>query len=121
MARSNYDLFLEQLARKRAPPVVIAERLLLEDRFDEAEREITNIDDSIYSAVEIARMYRRHLEHLVAAGEGRARLDPIFRRALLWAQGAYPEPHTAVEEEHRDAGRAEDRAELVGILGYDPD
>lgn len=121
MARSTYDLYLEQLSRKRAPAVATAERLLQDDSFDEAEREIQRADDSIYGALEIARMYRRRLEQLIAAGEGRARLDAVFRRALAWAQGAYPEPHTAIEAEQRDAGRAEDRAELVRILGYDPD
>jgi hypothetical protein len=122
MAKSDYDLYLENLARRRAPAVAEAERLLQEDRFDEAEQAIRRADDSIYGAVETAKLYRRHLEALVANHSGdRDRAETVFRRALIAAYNAYPDPHTAHEADNFEAGRAKDRAELVRILGYDPD
>lgn len=123
MARSDYDIWLEHLARKRAPAVAEAEGLLDDDRYDEAERAIVAVDDSIYGEVEIARLYHRRLEQLVALGvtdASRARVEEVFRRALSWAHRAYPEPHTALEATQYDTGRAEDRARLVRILGYEP-
>jgi hypothetical protein len=69
-------------------------------------------------------MYQRRLEQLVAEGvtpSNKPRVEAVCRRALSWAQGAYPEPHTGMEAANYDSGRAEDRAKLVRILGYDPD
>ena len=51
----------------------------------------------------------------------KAGTETLFKHALSWAQGCYPEPHTEVEAEDYESGRAEDRARLVKALGYDPD
>jgi len=119
----EYARHLRTLAERRAPAVREADRLLAEDRYDEAEQAIRRVDDSIYGAVEIALLYRRRLEQLAAGGvteHTKPHLARVFERAVQAAYGAYPEPHTAIEAEQCATGRETDRAELVRILGYDP-
>lgn len=125
MQRESYEEWLASLARKREPAMAEARRLVESERYDEAERAVTAVDDSIYGAVALARMYRERLAGLVASGalkarEDRARAERVFARALLWAHSAYPEPHTAIEAEDYQRGREENLADLVGLLGYDP-
>jgi hypothetical protein len=123
MANDEYEPFLAGLARRRAPAVARAEQLLAEDRYDAAEEAIRAVDSSIYGAVATAKLYRKRLEEMVAAGvteANKSRVEAVFRRGLRSAQGAYPEPHTAIEADNYASGQADDRAELVGILGYDP-
>jgi hypothetical protein len=118
------DRYLAHMAKKRAPAVAEAARLVDDDRFDEAEQTVLRVEDSIYAIVDIAAVYRKRLEQLVAHGDtaaSKSRREAVFRRALDWAQRAYPEPHTAMEADQFDSGRAENRAQLVRILGYDPD
>lgn len=122
MARDQYEQFLAELARKRAPAVAAAEELVAQGRFDEADRAVVAADGSIYGCVALARLYREHLEALVRGGAAsRDRCIAVFNRALRWAQSAYPEPHTEIEAEDYRRGRAADRARLVGLLGFDPD
>lgn len=124
MAKSDYELFREGLERKRAPAVARAVQLLADDRYEEAEEEIRTVDSSIYGMVATAKMYRERLAELVADGvnsQNKARVEAVFHRALVTAQSAYPEPHTAMEADDYTAGQAEDRAQLVAILGYDLD
>jgi hypothetical protein len=123
MPKSNTDRYLEMLARKRAPAVAEAERLVADDRYDEADRTVLAVDSSIYGNVELANLYRRYLEKLVAGGvtgQSRSRAEAIFGRAVQWADSSFPEPHTAEEAAQYDTGRAIKRSELVSILGYDP-
>ena len=124
MSDREYERYLRQVAERRAPAVAEADRLLSQDRYDDAERAIRAVDDSIYGAVEIAKVYRRRLEQLVREGvnaDASPRLARVFERAVMAAWSAYPEPHTEIEAENYSRGRATDRAELVKILGYDPD
>lgn len=122
-AREESERYAAAQKELRAPAVARAEVLLAEDRYDEAERAIMEVDSSIYGGGEIAHMYERRLKGLVAAGVGRDRdrVEAVFRRALSWAQGCYPEPHTEIEADDYETGRAEDRTRLVAVLGYDPD
>ena len=123
MGERGYERYLRQVAGRRAPAVAEADRLMSEDRYDEAERAIRAVDDSIYGAVEMAKIYRHRLEQLVLDGvnlDTKPRLVRVFERAVMAAWSAYPEPHTALEAENYSRGRATDRAELVKILGYDP-
>jgi len=123
MTQSDYERYVEDLARKRAPFVAVAEQLLADDKFDQAEQTIKSVDSSLYAEREIACMYRRQLERLVAGGtsEGnRQRVEAVFHRALEWSLRAYPEPHTEVEAQEYDKGRRAERAQLVSILGYEP-
>ena len=81
------------------------------------------VDPSIYGGVASAKMYRLYLQELTAEGvtdSNRAHAETIFRHALRTAVWAYPEPHTQMEADSYSSGRAEDRAALVEILGYDP-
>lgn len=122
--RASAEAHARSRAEARAPAVAVAERLLADDRFDEAERAVMQVDQSIEGGVEIARLYERRLRSMVASGlvrSDRERVERTFGRALRWAQSCYPEPHTRIESEQFEAGRNEDRARLVGILGYDPD
>ena len=122
--QSEYDAVLADLARERAPAIAAAERLFAERRYAEADEIVVAADSSIFGAVALGRLYQAHLERLVAAGEveaDRAHAEDVFRRGLAWAQSAYPEPHTGIEAESYASGRADDRARLVRVLGYDPD
>lgn len=122
MARDEYEMFLKGLEAKRATVMPRALELMLARKYAEAEKTIVGVDDSIYGAVAIGKMYTERLKVLVAGGAKRN--DPvtreIFDRALHWKQRAYPEPHTAYEADSMVSGQAEDLAELVAILGYDP-
>lgn len=121
----QYELWLKALAKKREPAMAEASRLADLEQFKEAEQVVTKVDDSIYGAVALGKMYRAKLEAVVASGaastrDGKPRAERLFERALWWMQIAYPEPHTAIESDNYESGRAEDLACLVGILGYDP-
>lgn len=121
----QYELWLKALAKKREPAMVEAARLSDLERFDEAEAVVKKVDDSIYGAVALGKMYRAKLEAIVASGaagtrDGKPRAERLFERALWWMQSAYPEPHTAMEADNYERGRAEDLDCLVKILGYDP-
>jgi hypothetical protein len=108
----------------RAPAIFKAEKLLAENLFDEAEREIMQVDSTIEGSVAIARIYEAQLQSLVAGGKhttNREHAEMLFHRALSWAKSCYPEAHTEVEAEDYQQGRTEDRARLVKILGWDPD
>jgi hypothetical protein len=123
MPKSNYDIWYEAQARKRVPAVAAAEKLIAEDRFDEAEETVRKVEASIYSDVELKNLYKKRLEQLVAIGvtdENRPRVEAVFARALDWANRAWPEPHTGYEAKQYDEGRATARGELVRILGYEP-
>lgn len=109
---------------KMVEAIAEARRHLADDAFDEAERAILSIDSDIQGAVKVAALYEEHLRRLVGSGgkpRDAARAERVFRRALSWAQSCYPEPHTQCESDNYEAGRREDRAKLVTILGSDPD
>lgn len=117
----------ERAARERgaarAPAVSLAEELLRKGEFDEAERAVMQVDQSIEGGVAIARMYERRLREMVDKGlvsRDKQAVEAVFGRALRWAQHCYPEPHTQIEADDFEAGRKEDRARLVAILGYEP-
>jgi hypothetical protein len=121
----QYELWLKALAKKREPAMAEASRLADLEQFTEAEQAVKKVDDSIYGAVALGKMYRAKLEAIVASGaagtrDGKPRAERLFERALWWMQSAYPEPHTAMEGDNYERGRAEDLSCLVGILGYDP-
>lgn len=123
MSKDPYERYLEGLAKTRAPAMKRAMELVEAERYDQADEAVKAADGSIYGEVALAKMYREHLAVLVAAGRHhaeRARAEAVFRRALKWAESAYPEPHTEVEAENYERGRAEDLADLVKILGYQP-
>lgn len=108
----------------REPAIEKASKLLAQNLFDEAEREIMKVDSTIEGSVAIAKMYESQLRALVTSGKHKKDRDHaavLFRRSLAWAQSCYPEPHTEVEAENYDQGRSEDRTRLVKILGWDPD
>ena len=122
MGKSAYDFYLEQLERKRAPAIESARALAQSGQYDEAIAAVRKVDDSIYGAVATAKLLEAHLRELVAAQPkaDAKRLRTAFEHALSVAQSCYPEPHTQIEADNYDTGRAEDRARLIKILGYDP-
>lgn len=104
--------------------IAAAREHLAADAFEEAEQAIQKVDRDIQGSVKISMLYKEHLTALVQSGvttTDKARIERVFFRALSWAQSCYPEPHTECEAENYEAGRIEDRAELVALLGYDPD
>ncbi|HZW07800.1 MAG TPA: hypothetical protein VFF65_11820 [Phycisphaerales bacterium] len=120
-AQKEYERHYDQRKASRAPAVSRAAELIGKGKFDEAEAAVHAVERSIDADVDMSRLYERRLREVVAAGAGRAKVESVFRRALRWAQSCYPEPHTEVEAENYEAGRAEDRARLIAVLGYDPD
>ncbi len=125
MDMRSYELWLKELAKRREPAMAEASALADQERFDEAETAVKRVDDSIYGAVALGKMYQAKLEAIVASGaarsgDGKRRAERLFERALWWAQSAYPEPHTAIEADNYSTGQAEDLSRMVGILGYDP-
>lgn len=120
MSMNDYHGWLKALEQRRAPAMERAIKLVEEEKFDEAERAVLAVDDSIYGAVALGKMYTERLRQLVGLKSRRGRVEEVFRRALSWRQSAYPEPHTEIEADNYASGRDEDRAELVAILGYDP-
>lgn len=104
--------------------IAAAREHLAADAFEEAEQAIQKVDRDIQGSVKISMLYKEHLAALVQSGvktTDKARIERIFFRALSWAQSCYPDPHTECEAEDYEAGRVQDRAELVALLGYDPD
>lgn len=123
-AQADYERGVAERSQQRAPAMARVQELIWKDRYDEADRAARQGGPSIESDVEVSRLYERRLREVVAedgARSDRAGVERLYRRALSWAQGCYPEPHTEIEAENYDAGRAEDRARLVKVLGYDPD
>ena len=124
MVKSDYEQYLEQLARTRAPAEAMARELIEEGRYEEAEEAVRKVDPSIYGGVAIAKLFRARLETLVAAGitpANRSLVETVFRHATAWAESNFPEPHTRIEADQYAVGRVEARAQLVRLLGYDPD
>lgn len=124
MLRDEQDRYLEELAAKRVPAIAQATALIENHHYDEADRCVVAADGSIHGAVALAGLYRGLLEQLVVGNLVEQQQDyaeNLFRRALRWAQSAYPEPHTQMEADEYARSRAADREKLVAILGYEPD
>ncbi len=130
---SDYERFLESLKTKRAPSEAHAAALIrkaqgkdaktAEAMFDEAEAEVRRVDDSIYGAVAISRMYQARLSEMISQGmlkKHKAEVEAMYRRALRWAWSCYPDPHTEYEADDYEKGRQESHAALVKLMGYDP-
>lgn len=111
---------MEERRAARKPAVEKATKLLREGKFEEAEKTIMQVDQSIEGGVAIARMYEARLRELVEERAPKDTLESMFGRALRWAQNCYPDPHTQDEADSFESGRIEDHARLVKILGYDP-
>lgn len=119
-----YENHMKELKDRLEPAERAAAALLANGQYDEAERAIQQVDSSIHGSVALARLYESRLNAVVAQGGVRKDKDQtemLFRRALSWAQNCYPEPHTEQEADDYEQGRAEARARLVGIVGYDPE
>lgn len=120
--RDAAEVYQRDLQRRLREAVNTARPLLLVGKDQEAEAIVREADSGIAGAVAIARMYEDVLREVVITSDPRRpRVMSLFRRALHWRQNAYPEPHTGVEADEYERGRAKDRAELVGVLGFDPD
>ncbi len=119
-----YERHMQELNQRRAPAEQAAAEFLARDQFDQAELAIQRVDSSIYGAVALARLYETRLKAVIAQGgvsKNKDHAETLFRRALSWAQNCYPEPHTQIEADDYEQGRAEARTRLTGILGYDPE
>ncbi len=102
-----------------------ARRLIESGKYVEADAVFTSARRELQGAVALARLYREHLKHIVArrgptSHPSDAHELEIFARAEAAAMGAYPSPHTQIEAERYEQGQAQDRADLVAIVGYDP-
>lgn len=123
MPKDSYEVWLAALRGRLAKAVEEAMPMVEQERYDDAEAVVRRVETDIYSAVAIGNMYRDYLKQLVAGGRHRtekARAEDVFRRGVRWAQSAYPDPHTQIEADDFSRGQAEDLAEFVKILGYEP-
>ena len=117
------EKYIQELEAKRGPAEEAAAALLAQGKYEEAELAIQGVDSSIYGAVALARLYEARLASIVKQGavrKDKGGVEVLFRRALSWAKNCYPEAHTEYEAEQYERGRSQDRARLVGILGYEP-
>lgn len=104
-------------AEARAGLLIKARDLIAAGQFDAAEQAVRSADDSLEAAGALARVYRECLRTAVAAGVARPIIDAMFHRAKAAVWHAYPEPHTQIEADDYENGRAEDVAILVKIVG----
>ena len=120
--KSTYEIWRKAMEKKRAPAIKEALKLIAESRFAEADALVKNVDPSIEGQCAYAAMYRDYLKTLIVPDQPRQspHAEAVFRRALEWAQGAYPDPHTQIEADDFSRGRDEDLAELVEVMGYEP-
>jgi hypothetical protein len=121
--RDANEVWARAMKKKRDAAVAQAQPLLNAGQYDEAERLVQAADSSAQGAVALGRLYTAALQRLVSTGQHRRERDlahRLFDRALRWKLAAYPDPHTSYEARSFADGQAQDRAELVDILGYDP-
>lgn len=119
--RGASKIDLAQLEPRREEAISLARTLILQDRYDDAELLLRNVDPYFHPAVALSRLYEERLRQL--AGDRKAdkiAADEAFRRALDWSLSTYPDPHTAIEAEDFGRAQAEDRARLISILGREP-
>lgn len=122
--QEEYERGLQERAERRAPAMGRVRELIERGRYDEVEGVVSGADRSIESDVAISRLFESRLREVVAAGgvkKDRRGTETLYTHALNWAQRCYPEPHTEVEAEDYERGRAEDHGRLVKVMGYDPD
>lgn len=120
MSNHKYEEWAARKAKERAGVLIEASGLIAAGRFDEAERAVKTKDDSLEAAAALAQVYRECLRTAVASGMPRQHIEATYHRAKTAAWCAYPEPHTEVEGEDYERGRARDFSELVKIVGYEP-
>jgi phage-related minor tail protein len=121
MGRDAYKAYLKREESRRAGALSAAVALLNAGDDAGAERVIAEAERDLAGAVLLAHAGREHLRAVVAEGDARSpRGRAAFERALRWSESAWPDPHTEEEADRFSQGRAEGRAELVRILGYDP-
>ncbi|HYD00994.1 MAG TPA: hypothetical protein VEB22_07180 [Phycisphaerales bacterium] len=120
MGQDKYKAWAEQRERARAGLLIKARNLIAAGDFDAAEKTVRAADDSLETSAALGKVYRECLRTAVAAGVRRETVEAIFRRAKRWVPYTYPEPHTQVEADNYEAGRAEDIATLERIMGHAP-
>ncbi len=112
---------LEALKPRQEEAVALARTLIGQDRYDDAELLMRNVDPYFHAAVPLSQLYEERLAQLVKQRKpDRTACDEAFRRALSWRSSTYPDPHTEVEGEQFNRAQAQDRARLISILGREP-
>lgn len=119
--RDAAEVHARAVTKARDTAIREARPLVDADRFDEAESLVRGADVSILGHVAIASLYTQAMVDAARDPNGKPRALALFRRALHWRLNAYPDPHTEIEAENFEAGRRSDQAELVKLLGFNPD
>ena len=115
--------FLQSLNRRLDAAATSVMPLALSGKFDEAEQRIFAIDRDVYGQLAAARMYVSLIRSLGGVASHRddlARIQSLFDRAVKLREGAYPMAHTEEEGERYQEGSAQERAQMVEELGFDP-
>lgn len=121
MPKDANEVYARMMEKKRDAAVAEARPLVAKGDYDAAEQIVLRADQSIMGHVAIGNMYTQALRDAVGGKKSRTLTETLFARALSWKQRAYPEPHTEFEAEDYERGTESDRAELVSVLGYDPE
>ncbi|MCB1866545.1 MAG: hypothetical protein KDG50_14100 [Chromatiales bacterium] len=93
-----------------------AATLIAAGRWDDAEALIVNLTVPNDPGAILGQLYEQALS-AIAEGSGDPADAPIlFERALRWQRVAYPDPHTAIEAEDFEHGKAADETRLRALL-----
>jgi hypothetical protein len=120
MGGGAYKKVMADREAARTALLINARDLIAAGEFDAAERSVRGVDDSLEMDAMLARTYRECLRTAVAMGVSRDKVEAMFQRAKAAAWHAYPDPHTEIEADNYERGRAEDLATLVKIVGREP-
>lgn len=115
------EIYLKQMAKKRAPVLAEAERFIRAGDYDAAETALMNADRAIEAYLELAEVYKRLTTEAVQSGSlNREQLAELARRAVRWTSGCYPEPHTEYEAADQERWWKETRHAYTTLVGFDP-
>lgn len=121
IAQRSTEAYLKLMAEKRIPALAAAEKLLRAGDYDGAEKTMRQAEDSIYAALDLAKVYKQVTTEAV---QNRSlphdRLRELARRATYWTMNCYPEPHTECEGEAQSRHHNETEAEYTALVGFNP-
>lgn len=117
----SYEIWLAATRKQLAEAAAIAEPLVEQGRFDEAEGLVRAVNNDIYGSVALGHLFTAALERCVRSPHpDRGRAEALYQRALRW-RSAWPGVHTAEEAKAEEAHGEEVRHELTRLLESRPE
>jgi hypothetical protein len=124
MPRDANEIYRQRLLAKLDATTAKALPLVLAADYESAENMIREVDDDAYGSLAMSRLYITAIATLGgenAASNDKELIKAMFERAVSHRENAYPMPHTTYEADAYAQGRAQDRAQVVREIGFDPD